>query len=192
MENIIFCKEPIEISRKEFDKINRLMKVDFNDSDMPQMKNLINALDARPETVYATFIWEFEDDIKIIMDIESNYYGYMVTCHWRDIPNDKSGQFDTEYQIYPHMGFEIEDKTYVCQFEVKEEEKEKGAMKKYRVALTTTIRGYVTIEAENEEQAALFASNADWNYGDLEDTCPDDDIYCVDTDDIVEIIENYN
>lgn len=192
MENIIFCKEPVEITRKEFDKINELMKVDFNDSDMPQMESLINALDARPETVYASFMWEFEDNTKIILDIESSYYAYMVSCGWYNAVNDTSGCFETEYQIYRFMGFDIGDTTYVCQFEIKDEDKEEKTIKKYRVALTTTMRGYVTIEAENEEQAALFASNVDWNYGDLEDTCPDDDVYCVDTDDIIEFIEDYN
>lgn len=192
MNNIIFCKEPIEITRKEFDKINELMKVDFNDSDMPHMKELINTLNALPETVYASFRWEFEDGTKIIMDIESTYYAYMVKSVWYNNINDKNGYFETEYQVYRFMAFEIGDNTYVCQFEIKDEEKEEKTTKKYRVALTTTMRGYVTVEAENEEQAALFASNADWNYGDLEDTRPDDDVYCVDTDDIIEFIENYN
>ena len=73
MKNILFCKEPVEITRKEFDKINELMKVDFNDADTPWMERLINTLDARPETIFASFEWEFEDGNRIIMDIESNY-----------------------------------------------------------------------------------------------------------------------
>lgn len=124
MKNIIFCKEPIEITRKEFDKINELMKVDFNDSDMPQMENLINALDARPETVYASFMWEFEDNTRIILDIESNYYAYMVSGGWYNAVNDTSGCFETEYQVYPSMGFEIGGNMYVCQFVIKDAEAE--------------------------------------------------------------------
>lgn len=124
MENIIFCKESIEITRKEFDKINELMKVDFNDADTPQMEKLINALDARPKTVYASFMWEFEDNTKIILDIESSYYAYMVSGGWYNAVNDTSGCFETEYQVYPSMGFEIGGNMYVCRFEIKDAEAE--------------------------------------------------------------------
>lgn len=187
MKNILFCKEPIEITRKEFDKINELMKVDFNDSDMPHMEQLINTLDARPETVYATFIWEFENDTQIIMDIESNYYGYMVTCRWCDIPNDKSGQFDTEYQIYPHMGFEIEDKTYVCQFKIKEEEKKKGAMKKYSIGVIYTMYGNVVVEANSEQEALEKAYRTNFSLDDIYNSCRYDDGCKIDEDFVEEI-----
>lgn len=187
MGNIIFRKEPIEISRKEFDKINRLMEVDFNDADMPHMEQLINTLDARPETVYATFIWEFEDDIKIIMDIESNYYGYMVTCRWCNIPNDKSGQFDTEYQIYPFMGFEIEGKTYVCQFKIKEEEKKKGTMKKYSIGVAYTMYGYLTIEANSAEEALRKANESDISLAEVAGAEYLDDSWDVDAESVTEL-----
>ena len=35
------CKQPVELSRKDFNKINKLFKVDFDD-ESPEMEALIN------------------------------------------------------------------------------------------------------------------------------------------------------
>ena len=54
------CKQPVELSRKDFDRINDLFKVNFND-ESPKMEALIDKLDARPDTNLCTFWWDFED-----------------------------------------------------------------------------------------------------------------------------------
>lgn len=188
MKNILFCKEPIEITRKEFDKINELMKVDFNDSDMPQMENLINALDARPETVYASFMWEFEDNTKIIMDIESSYYAYMVSGGWYNAVNDTSGCFEAEYQIYRFMGFDIGDTTYVCQFEIKDEEtKGEQTTKTYRVGVAYCMYGYLTVEANSAEEALKKANEANVSLADVAEAEYLDDSWDVDNESVTEL-----
>lgn len=188
MKNILFCKEPIEITRKEFDKINELMKVDFNDSDMPHMEQLINTLDARPETVYASFGWEFKDGTKIIMDIESSYYAYMVSSGWYNRIYDKSGCFETEYQVYPSMGFEIEDSTYICQFKIKDEEIQGGtAMKTYRVGVAYSMYGYLTVEANSAEEALKKANEANVSLADVAEAEYLDDSWDVDNESVAEL-----
>lgn len=188
MKKTIFCKEPIEITRKEFDKINELMKVDFNDADMPHMEELINTLDARPETVYATFKWEFEDGIKIMMDIESTYYAYMVRTVWHNSVNHKGGYFETEYQVYPCMRFDIGDTTYVCRFEIKDEEIKGGAtMKTYRVGVAYSMYGYLTVEANSVEEALKKANEANVSLAEVEEAEYLDDSWDVDNESIAEL-----
>lgn len=188
MKNILFCKEPIEITRKEFDKINELMKVDFNDADMPYMERLINTLDARPETVYASFGWEFKDGTKIIMDIESNYCDYMVRTVWENSICDKNGYFETEYQVYPVMGFEIEGNTYICQFKIKDEETEGGAtMKTYRVGVAYSMYGYLTVEANSVEEALKKANEANVSLAEVEEAEYLDDSWDVDNESVAEL-----
>lgn len=71
------CKEPVELSRKEFDKINKLFKINFEEKS-PKTEALVGELDARPEKIYCTFWWDFEDVTTIQIDILSNksyYFG---------------------------------------------------------------------------------------------------------------------
>ena len=188
MKNILFCKEPIEITRKEFDKINELMKVDFNDADTPWMERLINTLDARPETIFASFAWEFEDGNRIIMDIESNYYEYAVRSVWENSIHDKNGCFETEYQVYPCMGFDIGDTTYVCRFEIKDEEIKGGAtMKTYRVGVAYSMYGYLTVEANSVEEALKKANKANVSLAEVEEAEYLDDSWDVDNESVAEL-----
>lgn len=188
MKNVFFCKEPIEITRKVFDKINELMKVDFNDADMPWMERLINTLDARPETIFASFAWEFEDGTRIIMDIESNYCDYVVRTVWENSIHDKNGYFETEYQVYPVMGFEIEDNTYICQFEIKDKETEEGAtMKKYSIGVIYTMYGNVVVEATSEKEALEKAHRSNFSLDNFYNICRYDDECKIDETSVEEI-----
>lgn len=188
MKNILFCKEPIEITCKEFDKINELMKVDFDDADTPYMEQLINTLDARPEMIYASFAWEFEDGTRIIMDIESSYYAYMVSSGWYNSIYDKSGCFETEYQVYRSMGFEIEGNTYVCQFKIQDEEtQEEATMKKYSIGVIYTMYGNVVVEATSEKEALEKAHRSNFCLDNFYNICRYDDECKIDETSVEEI-----
>lgn len=114
------CKLPVELSRKDFDKINKLFKVDFDD-ESPEMEALINELDARPNILYATFWWEFEDGNVIQMDIESDDVCYM----------DNAGLLNDDHDEWFERGFSIEeemefpsfegDRLYICKIKIKED-----------------------------------------------------------------------
>lgn len=188
MKNILFCKEPVKITRKVFDKINELMKVDFDDADTPYMEQLINTLDARPETIYASFAWEFEDGTRIIMDIESSYYAYMVSSGWYNSIYDKSGCFETEYQVYRSMGFEIEGNTYVCQFKIQDEEtQEEATMKKYSIGVIYTMYGNVVVEAHSEKEALEKAHRSNFSLDNFYNICRYDDECKIDETSVEEI-----
>ena len=188
MKKTIFCKEPVEITRKVFDKINELMKVDFDDADTPYMEQLINTLDARPETIYASFAWEFEDGTRIIMDIESSYYTYMVRSVWENSIYDKNGYFETEYQVYRSMGFEIEGNTYVCQFKIQDEEtQEEATMKKYSIGVIYTMYGNVVVEATSEKEALEKAHRSNFSLDNFYNICRYDDKCKIDETSIEQI-----
>ena len=114
------CKQPVELSRKDFNRINDLFKVNFND-ESPEMEALINELDARPDTDYCTFWWDFEDGSVIQMDIISN-----ENCYWDDtgiIGDEEDEWFKPGYQIKEEMTFESFDgeREYICKIKIKED-----------------------------------------------------------------------
>ena len=114
------CKLPVELSRKDFDKINRLFKVDFDD-ESPEMEALINELDARPNILYATFWWEFEDGSTVQLDIESDDVCYMD--YMGIIQDDKSDWMDWMFRIEEEMTAISSDgeREYICKIKILED-----------------------------------------------------------------------
>lgn len=114
------CKLPIELSRKDFDKINKLFKVDFDD-ESPKMEALINELDARPNTMYCSFWWEFEDGNVIRMDIESDDVCYMDNT-MLITEDDEDERFERAFQLDEEMEFITYDgnRRYICKVQIKE------------------------------------------------------------------------
>ena len=114
------CKLPVELSRKDFDRINSLFKVDFND-ESPEMEALIDKLDARPNTNPCTFWWDFEDGTTIQMDILSN-----ENCYWVD-----TGIFRNEEDDWVGPGYSLEEemvisssdgkREYICKIKILED-----------------------------------------------------------------------
>lgn len=111
------CKLPVELSRKDFDRINDLFKVNFND-ESPKMEALIDRLDARPDTNPYTFMWDFENDSVVQMDILSN-----ENCYWCDtgiIKDEEDEWLENGYQIEEEMKFVSFDgeSEYVCKIKI--------------------------------------------------------------------------
>lgn len=121
------CKLPVELSRKDFDKINKLFKVDFND-ESPEMEVLIDELDARPDTSYATFWWDFENGLQIRLEIESDDNCYMDNTYLYDPADDEDyAVFDREFRIDEEMvvtcinaGDDCVEQ-YICKIIIKED-----------------------------------------------------------------------
>lgn len=114
------CKQPAELSRKDFNKINKLFEVNFND-ESPKMEALINELDARPDTDYCTFWWNFEDGSTIVMDIISN-----ENCYWDDVRILKGKDTDwiePGYCIKKEMAIPSydEEREYICKIKILED-----------------------------------------------------------------------
>jgi hypothetical protein len=73
----------IEISRYDFDRINKLMDVEFEEYEInSEMHKLIDELDARQDTMPYGFCFEFDDDSKIYIDICSGNSNYYDNCQW--------------------------------------------------------------------------------------------------------------
>ena len=115
------CKLPVELSRKDFDKINKLFKVDFYD-ESPEMEALINELDARPNTIYCTFWWEFEDGNTVRMDIESDDICYMDNI-MLITEDDDDEMFERAFHIDEEMELATWDgnRYYICKIKIKED-----------------------------------------------------------------------
>lgn len=114
------CKLAVELSRKDFDKINKLFKVDFDD-ESPEMEALINELNARPDTRYCTFWWDFEDGSVVRMDVLSN-----ENCYWDDVSILQEGEgnwLSPGYSIEEEMTFLSfdEERKYVCKIKILED-----------------------------------------------------------------------
>ena len=117
------CKEPIELTRKDFNRINDLLCVALDSEEYP-MQRWIDELDARRNTMPYTFWWNFEDGSTIRMDIESNDSCYSAFIYrFKDISEDE--EYDPQWEIYKEMTFynEGDDCCYVCKIKIMEEDK---------------------------------------------------------------------
>ena len=115
---VFVCKEPIKITEKEFDRINKLFKI-YLDDDTEQMQKLIDELDARPNTMPYTFVWDFKDGNSIVMNIESNDFCYMDNTYLIDKQNpDMDCMFDRDYEIDKQMSYYDGKNYYICEIEI--------------------------------------------------------------------------
>ena len=97
------CKEPVELTRKDFDKINDLLCVALDSEEYP-MQRWIDELDARHNTELCSFWWNFEDGSTIRMDIKSNDSCYSAFIYrFKDISEDK--EYDQRWEISKEMIF---------------------------------------------------------------------------------------
>ena len=117
METFV-CKKSIKITEREFNRVSKLFKVDFDD-DTKQMQKLIDELDARPNTMPYTFVWDFEDGNRIIMNVESDDVCYMDNTYLTDNQNpDMDYMFDRYFEIDKEMLYDDGNNRYVCKFEI--------------------------------------------------------------------------
>lgn len=113
----------IEISREMFNKINKLMEVDFDDVDengdlKPEMERLINELDARRNTMFCMFHFNFADNSTIVIKIVCGQHNYYDDCIWS---NGKDYyELDSAFGIEKVNEFIHNDKCYICKFIIKE------------------------------------------------------------------------
>lgn len=115
------CKQPVELSRKDFKRINKLFDVNFNE-ESPEMEALIDELDARPNTTCYSFWWDFEDNGIIQMDIESDDICYMDNAML--LPEDEEDEsFERGFQLEEEMEFVTYDgnRRYICKIQIKED-----------------------------------------------------------------------
>lgn len=116
MDKIYECKQPVELSQKDFERINKLFTINF-DEESPEMGTLIDELDARPNTNPATFWWEFEDGSTIAMDIQSNKSFYIDNV----IFSSKTEEciLESDFQICEVMDMEVNKGChYICRIKI--------------------------------------------------------------------------
>lgn len=116
----------IEIRRKDFDRINKLMQVDFDDVDENgdltlEMQNLIDELDARPDTTPYSFWFEFDNGTHITIDICAGSHNYYDDAVWTNQDGTRDCIFDCGFALDEVEEFEIDDDVYICKFIIKED-----------------------------------------------------------------------
>lgn len=112
----------IKISRYNFDRINGLMDVRFEEYESnPEMQKLIDELDARPDTMPYGFYFEFDDGSKIYIDICSGSSNYYDNCVWVSGDCKKDYVFDCAYEISEENEFIHNNISYICKFIIKED-----------------------------------------------------------------------
>lgn len=111
-----------EISRYDFNRINKLMDVEFEEYEWnPKMQKLIDELDARRDTTPYSFYFEFDDGSKIYIDISSGSSNYYDNCQWVSEDCNDDYVFDCSYEICEENEFIHNDVSYICKFIIKEE-----------------------------------------------------------------------
>lgn len=112
----------IEIKRYDFERINKLMDVEFEKYESsPKMRKLINELDARPDTMAYGYWFEFDDGSKISIDVCSGSSNYYDNCVWRSNDDKQDYVFDCSFEISEEMEFIHNNISYICKFIIKED-----------------------------------------------------------------------
>lgn len=112
-----FCK--IQISKEEFDHINQLFEIDFDD-ESEEMTKRIRELNAVEDSFYKGFFFKFEDGTEISLDIHSGCHNYYDD--WFVKTQDEEDSVDCCYELAEDTEiywFENDEKhCYHCQFEI--------------------------------------------------------------------------
>lgn len=157
------CKEPVRMTRKEFDNLNKLFEVNF-ENDSPEMEALINEIDARPNTNPATLAWDFDDGSFIITDIYVGEYSAYDDVRWYKNKAANPETFDCGYRLDKEMTYYYvgdEENTYVCFIEITDEdEMPKGKGKKvwvYDINYRLKTTSLFTVAARTHSEAIKIA-----------------------------------
>lgn len=111
----------IEITRRDFDRINRLMDVRFEECETdPEMQKLTEELDAKPDDMAYGFGFSFDDGSKILIDIRSGGSNYFDDCRWVSADDKFDDVFDCWYKLKEENQFVHNDIVYVCKFNIVE------------------------------------------------------------------------
>ena len=118
----------VKMTQKEFDDINRLFEIDFEDVDENGdyvQQSLIDELGAYKDDNYAGLYFTFENGKELTIDIDSGSSNYYDNCVLWDIESvgDKkiateNYVFDCGYCIEQEMEFDNGEDTYICKIEI--------------------------------------------------------------------------
>lgn len=139
------CIEKIKLTRSEFERYKKLFQVDLDELDengdlTPEMEKLVDESDYREDTMVVGFCWLFENNVAITVDIccgQINAYDNCVLYDNVKIINDRSDTnfswtgneayvFDCDYDIRESMEFVYGDDSYICEFEIVEDDDEES------------------------------------------------------------------
>jgi hypothetical protein len=151
-----------KISRKLFNRINRLLnEIDFDDDSL-RMNNLIRELDAAEDSYLTGFEWNFPDGSRITIDIHSGQHNYYDDAIWHNADETVDTLFDCSYTLDEENEFCIEN-TYICKFEFEEDDKSENynqlasllfsAIAKGKIQNQTSIKWYEASFQEAIEKA---------------------------------------
>ena len=111
----------VEISRKEFNRINRLLdEIDFED-DSNEMTELMRELNAAEDSFCTGFYFAFENGAKITIDIYGGQHNYYDDSVWTSPDGTRDCIFDCSYALDEVEEFEVDDDVYICKFIIKED-----------------------------------------------------------------------
>ena len=110
-----------KISRKQFNRINRLLdEIDFDD-DSQEMDELMRELGAAEYSWCDGWYFTFENGAKIKIDIRSGVHNYYDDVVWLSADEQEDCLFDCSYQLDEENEYCIDDDTYFCNFIIEED-----------------------------------------------------------------------
>ena len=162
------CKEPVKMTREEFDRINGLFSINFED-DSPEMEALIDKLDARPDTNPATLGWDFDDGSFIVTDIYISDCSAYDDIRWYKNKTAYPETFDCGFRIDKEMTFDCvgeERNTYVCLIEIIDEkdtstpDNKRKKVWEYDINYRLKTTSLFTVAARTRSEAIKIAEHA--------------------------------
>ena len=143
-----------KISRKQFNRINRLLaEVDFDD-DSRKMEDIIYELGATEDVWDCGFQFNFENGTKIFIDIRSGSSNYYDDAVWQS-DNDEA-LFDCNYELNEENEFCIDDDSYFCNFEFIEDDKSENYKQLASLLFDVIAQGKMTCQSNIKWYEAGF------------------------------------
>lgn len=143
-----------KISRKQFNRINRLLaEVDFDD-DSRKMEDIIYELGATEDVWDCGFQFNFENGTKIFIDIRSGSSNYYDDAVWQS--DDDEVLFDCNYELNEENEFCIDDDSYFCNFEFIEDDKSENYKQLASLLFDVIAKGKMTCQSNIKWYEAGF------------------------------------
>ena len=151
-----------KISRKKFNRINRLLtEVDFDD-DSRKMEDIIYELGATEDAWDCGFQFNFENGTKIFIDIRSGSSNYYDDAVWQS--DDDEVLFDCNYELNEENEFCIDDDSYFCNFEFIEDDKSENYKQLASLLFDVIAKGKMTCQSNIKWYEAGFQEAIEKSY----------------------------
>lgn len=108
----------VKMTRKEFDRVQDFLKVDFDD-ESEEMQKFIDNIGAITDDYIPLFTFKFKNGDRITINLNSGNSNYYDSSYlWNKDDDEIEWEFDCGFGIDEEMKFDTEEDTYICKIDI--------------------------------------------------------------------------